>query len=214
MIPPALYAKNLQLAESVRHLPGCVVECGVWRGGMSAGLASVLGPDRNYFLFDSFEGLPPAQEIDGERAMKWQRDTASPSYYDNCSASEGFAREAMKLAGVQSAHFHPGWFKDTLPHFESTEPICLLRLDGDWYESTMQCLTYLFDRVTPGGLIVLDDYYAWDGCSRALHDYLSSHGAQERIRSLDDICYMIKLPSSREIQSDDDLSKQTTSHEN
>src|ERR1700736_2432942 len=84
MIDKYTYIKNLEIADSCRQVPGCVVECGVWRGGMSAGLADVLGPDREYFLFDSFEGLPPAEEIDGPAALLWQSNTQSPEYHDNC----------------------------------------------------------------------------------------------------------------------------------
>src|SRR5258708_35528739 len=64
MIPPLVYMGNLALAQRFKHIKGCVVECGVWRGGMSAGLAEVLGPERHYYLFDSFRGLPPPGEKD------------------------------------------------------------------------------------------------------------------------------------------------------
>src|SRR5437016_4177003 len=58
MIPPATYIRNLELAQRVQNVKGCIIECGVWRGGMIAGIAEVLGPDRDYLLFDSFEGMP------------------------------------------------------------------------------------------------------------------------------------------------------------
>jgi hypothetical protein len=78
MIPEGGFVQNLRLVESVRHISGCVVECGVWRGGMSAAMALLLGPDRTYYLFDSFEGLPPAKAIDGEAANHWQCDSEDP----------------------------------------------------------------------------------------------------------------------------------------
>jgi len=53
----------------------------------------------------------------------------------------------------------------------------LLRLDSDWYESTKQCLENLFDLVVDGGLVIIDDYYVWDGCARAVHDFLSKRGS-------------------------------------
>src|SRR6266705_1391984 len=65
MIPRESFVDNLRLAQRVSKLDGCVVECGVWRGGMTAALVSVLGAHRKYFLFDSFEGLPPAKPVDG-----------------------------------------------------------------------------------------------------------------------------------------------------
>jgi len=192
MAPEGLYVDTLLLAERVSALPGCVIECGVWRGGMSAGLATILGPHRNYFLFDSFEGLPQAREIDGEAALRWQSQTDAPDYWDNCSAPEDFAHRAMTLASARSFTLVKGWFDTTLPTFSPPEPIAFLRLDGDWYDSTIVCLQSLFDRVTPGGIIILDDYHLWDGCSRALHDFLSRTAAVERVREFNGICFLQK----------------------
>ncbi len=194
MIQPRVFVENLTLAELVREVPGCVVECGVWRGGMSAGMGKVLGPGRDYFLFDSFEGLPPAREIDGQAALEWQSAKDGPAYYDNCAAETKYAEKAMRQAGIKSFHLKKGWFEQTLPGFKPPAPIALLRLDGDWYDSTMVCLSHLFDFVTPGGLIILDDYYTWDGCSRALHDFLSRRSAAERIQSFGAVCFLEKKP--------------------
>lgn len=192
MVPPETYANNLRLAKMVQNVDGCVVECGVWRGGMIAGMVEILGEGRDYFLFDSFEGLPPAKEIDGAAALEWQRNTSSPEYHDNCSAPPEFAEKAMRRAAAKSFHLRKGWFTKTLPEFKPPVPIALLRLDADWYDSTMICLETLYDYVVPGGLILLDDYYTWEGCSRALHDFLSCRQASERIRALGDVCYLSK----------------------
>lgn len=166
---------------------------------MSAGLATVLGPSRTYYLCDSFEGLPAAQPIDGAAALAWQRNTESPDFHDNCSAPEHVAERAMKIAEARSFHLVKGWFNQTLPSLETTEPIALLRLDGDWYDSTMDCLLALYHRVPRGGLIIIDDYYAWDGCCRAIHDFLSSHSLSDRIRSEDNVCYIIKSSEAKPV---------------
>ncbi len=196
MIPPGTFAANLELAERAMNLDGCVVECGVWRGGMSAAIASVLGGEREYFLFDSFKGLPKAKEIDGIAALKWQQNTDDPNYYDNCTAEPEYAEQAMHLAGVRHFRLVQGWFENTIPGYTFPSPIALLRLDADWYDSTMICLDHLFPQVAPSGIIILDDYYTWDGCSRALHDYLSRHSASERIRSHKNVCYLQKASGS------------------
>lgn len=192
MVPRSMFIDNLRVATLAKDVPGCVVECGVWRGGMSAGIASLLGPSRTYYLFDSFEGLPPAQAIDGSKAIQWQQATDSSAYYDNCSAGEEFAHRAMRQAGARDVHLVKGWFSDTVPGFTPSAPIAVLRLDGDWYESTMTCLEGLYDKVAPGGLVILDDYYSWDGCSRATHDFLSRRSAVERIRVQGAVCYLVK----------------------
>lgn len=192
MIDEGEYGNNLSLAARVRDVPGCVVECGVWRGGMSAGLATVLGTDRHYYLCDSFAGLPPARPIDGESALRWQANTTGPRYHDNCAAEETFAIRAMAMAGIDSYSIVKGWFDDTLPRLSLDQPIALLRLDADWYDSTMTCLTTLYPRVAAGGLVVVDDYYTWDGCARAVHDYLSGTSSVERIRNEGGTCYIEK----------------------
>lgn len=193
MISHDLYLENLRVAYMhAGEIKGDVVECGVWRGGMSAGLSRVLGDRRNYYLFDSFEGLPEAKAIDGTEAIKWQGDVNSSTYYDNCKAEIGFAETAMKKAGARF-ELIKGWFSDTLPGFTATGTIALLRLDGDWYESTMDCLTNLYPKVVKNGVVIIDDYFTWEGCSKAVHDYLSSIKSASRIfTSAGGVCYLIK----------------------
>lgn len=185
------YCANLRLATRFKDLQGAIVECGTWKGGMVAGLACVCGAGRRYYLFDSFEGLPPAKEIDGERALRWQADTASPSYFDNCRATIEDAREAMRRAGVQDPVLVKGWFDDTLPKATIDGGIAVLRMDADWYDSTMCILENLFDQVVPGGCIIIDDYHSWEGCAKAIHDFLSHHGRPERINTYNDLVTFI-----------------------
>lgn len=193
MVKPPGFRHNLELARCFRNVPGLVVECGVWRGGMSAALATVLGPGRTYYLFDSFEGLPAPKELDGAQAKAWSEGNEAESYYDNCRADEETAAEAMRLAGVQKPVLIKGWFDQTLPHFVPPEPIAILRLDGDWYDSTMCCLTNLYDKVAPGGLVIIDDYHIWEGCTRAVHDFLSLRKLKEPVRQFDNmLAYLVK----------------------
>jgi O-methyltransferase len=194
MIPEFSYLANLALAEPAYKLEGAVVECGTWRGGMIAGIADLLGKSHRYHLFDSFEGLPPAKEVDGASAIEWQKDIHSPGYHDNCTAEVEWAERAMGMSAAASVNIHKGWFEDTLGAQPFAEPISLLLLDGDWYDSTMTCLENLFPKVVPGGLILIDDYHTWDGCSRAVHDYLSKHSKVERIREHNGVCYLVKAP--------------------
>ena len=113
MIGPKSYAGNLHLAAKVAGVSGSIVECGTWRGGMIAGIADVLGDDRQYYLCDSFEGLPPAKEIDGPAALAWQADTASPGHHNNCTASVEEARCAMVLSKARNFTILKGWFEST-----------------------------------------------------------------------------------------------------
>lgn len=191
MISRNIYVANLVLCSLKMPREGAIVECGVWRGGMSAGIADMF-PGRHHALFDSFEGLPPAKPIDGQSAIDWQNDKGSPAYFDNCSAEQAFAEKAMGMSAAGSFRLVRGWFSDTLPGCDIGDEIGLLRLDGDWYESTMDCLVNLYPKVRKGGLIIIDDYYAWDGCARAVHDFLSQHQLAERIEEFAGVAHIVK----------------------
>lgn len=191
MIPEDAFVCNLELCERFKDLAGSYVECGVWRGGMSAAIAEVIG-NKELHLFDSFEGLPPAKEIDGQEAIQWQKDVTSPHYYDNCSAEESAVIKAMTLAGHSRYLTYKGWFDQTLPKYNGG-PIAILRLDGDWYDSIMVSLRHLFPQVVSGGLVILDDYYTWDGCAKAVHDYLAQTQHPSRIYQWkNQVAYLIK----------------------
>jgi len=192
MVPLPTFSDNLALIEKhVGKGNGIVVECGVWRGGMSAAMAEIL-PKKKFFLFDSFEGLPEVAEIDGKAAAAWQADTESARYRNNCKAEIEEARSVMRKSNADF-ELIKGWFNQTLPDFSFDNEIDLLRLDGDWYESTMDCFTHLYPKVKKGGLVLIDDYFAWDGCSRATHDYLSRIKSESRIHmSANGVAYIIK----------------------
>jgi O-methyltransferase len=194
MLSESTFIDNIKLCKDFEHINGCFVECGVWRGGMSAAIAEALGNERAYYLYDSFEGLPVAKEIDGQDAINWQKDKTSPIYFNNCITEIDYAEEAMTLSKATNYKIIKGWFSDTLPQFNYTSGIAILRLDGDWYDSTIVCLNKLFDKVAKGGIIIIDDYYAWDGCARAIHDFFSKNNRTERIRqSVNGVCYVIKV---------------------
>jgi hypothetical protein len=141
---------------------------------MSAALMEIGGPKRQYLFFDSFEGLPPAEDIDGYAANVWQANSGSSFYYDNCAASieEFNATIRAVSAPADRIEVHKGFFSETFSDI-APPPIAILRLDADWYSSTMECLTKFWSSVLPGGLVLIDDYGTWDGCTKAVHDFLS-----------------------------------------
>ena len=191
LVPRAQFVDNLVVARRARSVPGDLVECGTWRGGMSAALAWAL-PNRHSVLLDSFEGLPDAKEIDGPAAVHWSTVLRD---HDNCTAEERCAHDAMARVGQTDYELVPGWFEDTVPVYARRQrPISVLRLDGDWYDSTMVCLRHLFPLVQTNGIVIIDDYFDWDGCSRAVHDYLADLGSADRLRTsrADEFAYIVK----------------------
>jgi len=193
MIPKNIFIENLALCNKIKNLTGCIVECGVYRGGMIAAMAELLGTKKSYYLFDSFKGLPSAQNIDGQKAKNWQSDKQSPHYFNNCKAEIEFAQKAMEMSGVKKYKLIKGWFSETMSNFKPDNKIAVLRLDGDWYKSTKECLNCLYKYVAKNGIIIIDDYYTWEGCSKAIHDFLSENKLSDRIyQSNNGVCYIIK----------------------
>lgn len=195
-------AVHFTAMETVRliaaGIPGVLVECGAWRGGCSMAMLlaqqAVFGHVvRPVHLLDSFAGLPPAADRDGPLARRWQAETDSPGYHDNCTVSEEQLLADITSLGFSEGEYfvHPGWFADTVPTLPvrlGETPIALLRLDGDWYDSTLVCLRHLEPHVAVEGTVLIDDYYAWDGCARAVHDYLAAGDHAYRIKSLAGLC--------------------------
>jgi O-methyltransferase len=165
-------------------IAGDLVEAGVWRGGaailMRAVLAAYEVHDRRVWLADSFMGLPPpdAQNFPADRGSALHEDkTFSVGLRE---VQKNFA--AYDLLDEQVA-FVPGWFKDTLPA-APIDRIAVLRLDADLYESTWQALTALYDRVSPGGFVVIDDYRTMPPCHRAVDDFRERNGITSRIHEI------------------------------
>ena len=84
-----------------------------------------------------------------------------------------------------------GWFEDTLATFVPPSPIAVLRIDCDWYASTMTCLRALFPHLAEDGILIADGYPDWDGYARAIHEYLAGYEGMARIKQFDDRLYYV-----------------------
>jgi O-methyltransferase len=185
----------IDLARLVRavlrfNVPGDFVECGSYAGGAGFLMAHLLREagirDRKVWLFDSFEGLPPPQEIDGAAAQDYAAHSNDPENYDNCRASfEEVRRTAKKLGLTGYTECIKGWFEETLPaHRKRIGPIAILRLDGNWYTSIRCCLDNLYDQVVDDGFVICHTYYTYDGCAAAVHEFLGQRRLPYRIESV------------------------------
>ena len=185
---------NLCQDVFTQGVPGCLVECGVWRGGSSAIMGLALRharEERNLHLFDSFEGLPEPGERDGAAAVTYSdgRSQGALASIHKCEAGlaevQGLLLEKLRLP-KKCVQFHVGWFQNTVPADAlSLGQIAVLRLDGDWYESTRVCLEHLYPLLSPGGVLILDDYFCWEGCRKATDEYRAAHGITVPIVQMD-----------------------------
>lgn len=158
-------------AERAR-VPGALVDCGVWNGGSTA-LLSAGAPSREVYAFDSFEGLPEAdEEVDGEGA------TSRAGW---CLGVEDNVRDALSRFGSRDRlHIVKGWFTDTFPReAQAVGDIAVLHADGDWYSSVLLTLQSFYEQISPGGFVAVDDYGIWSGAHRAVDEFRAAGGIDE-----------------------------------
>jgi hypothetical protein len=187
MVAPARLMNAYDCVRFVEEhgIGGDVAECGVWEAGcigLMARASERLGGRRRFHLFDSFVGLPAPTEEDA--------DVSGPKTGEliPVGACVGAREPAEKLfrdiLGIEPdrAVFHEGWFQDTVPAAaQSIESLAILRVDGDWYESTKICLEGLYDRVVEGGFVMIDDYGMFVGCRQAVDEFLADRGISRSI---------------------------------
>ena len=170
------------------EIPGDVIETGVWRGGASIFMRAVLEAygvtNRTVWVADSFRGLPPPD------TDRYPDDQGSDLHlYADLAVPVETVRSNFERYGLldDRVRFLEGWFRDTLPH-APIERLAVMRLDGDLYESTMDPLTSLYERLAPGGFVIVDDYLSIESCRTAVDDFRREHGIDDEIVEVDWSC--------------------------
>lgn len=165
-------------------IPGDFFEAGVCQGGASIFLRALqvtFGEEqRKTWAADSFEGLPPAT-LPQDEGLDF-----TESNYPWLAFSQERVEEHFRRYELWSDHVRlvKGWFSETLPGLDCG-PLSLLRLDADLYQSTMEVLVNLYDKVVPGGFVVVDDYGAFEACRLAIDDFRLGRNIQAPLKWID-----------------------------
>jgi len=175
-------AFDIVLKVEVKKLDGAIVECGVAEGGTSAMMAMTnkkfSSVKRIKWLFDSYEGLPEPTEEDykGNKTGDFIRPLTKGACLGTIDQVSELMFEKLKFS-KDEVHLVKGWFQDTLPIMKfKIGKIAVLRLDGDWYESTKVPLENLFDQVAVGGFVIIDDYATCYGSKKAVDEFIEDKG--------------------------------------
>jgi hypothetical protein len=180
-------------SEAIRieqeHLPGLFLEMGAALGGSAIVIASSKKRQRPLRVYDAFEMIPPPSENDGADAV--QRYSVIKSgvsagiggdryygYQDNLveKVTCSFTDYQLPLAVNQIALIK-GYFENTLT---VDEPVAFAHIDCDWYDSVMVCLTRITPKLVPGGTLVINDYFDWSGCKKAVDEYFQGKVSEFR----------------------------------
>lgn len=193
---------SYDMAKKYADSPGVYCECGVAAGAQI--IAMRYGaPNKLIHAFDSFEGIPqPSNKDDQMPGIKYfteEERLLLPNPGEQVLQTTGmtsvsvedFKNHMIKSgAGLDNLEIHKGWFEETMP-VNTVGDIAILRLDGDLYNSTMICLTFLFPKVIEGGCVIIDD---WElpGSKLACIEYFDTIGYYPKWEFVSNIAYFIK----------------------
>lgn len=188
----------LALIDAVRYLAqnriaGDIAECGVWRGGSMVAIALTLLSEndrsRTLYLYDTFSGMsaPTARDRDAagtpaEALLKGYRKGTGLW----CEAPLEDVRNNLAATGypADKVRFVVGKVEDTIPA-QVPGPLALLRLDTDWYESTLHELHHLYPLLVSRGVLIIDDYGHWQGSRQATDEYFATRGEKPLLQRID-----------------------------
>jgi O-methyltransferase len=167
------------------NIPGDFIETGVWRGGCCILMRGILAvneiTDRKVYVADSFTGVPPPRPDVYPADRDLRLDLNAELAVSLAIVKENFRRYGLLDDQVV---FVEGLFSETLPVLDAG-PFALVRLDGDLYESTHIALHYLYPKLSPGGLLIVDDYGVVKPCRQAVDDYRAEHNIDAPINWID-----------------------------
>lgn len=180
-------------------IPGAILECGVWKGGsMMMAAYSLLDAgcrDRDLYLYDTYAGHPQPDaerdvDIHGKHLVEeYRKRQSSDGFSDWARVSIEEVEANMRSTGYPSEKIHliKGKVEDTIPA-KSPQQIAILRLDTDWYESTLHTLDHLFPRLAVGGVLIIDDYGHMKGAKMAVDEYFAKIGKNYLLTRVDYSC--------------------------
>lgn len=177
------------------NIVGDIVECGVWKGGSSMIAALTMrnlkSTRRKIYLYDTYAGMTEPTWFDESfdstnPAFGYWKKNMSGVINKWCYSSLNEVRLNLFSTGYPRTKlmFVEGDVEKTIP---KTMPrkISLLRLDTDWYKSTYHELNYLYPLLSPGGVLIVDDYGHWKGARRAVDEYLKENKIRILLNRID-----------------------------
>lgn len=203
MLPEIRLQSIYTLAKycELKHIEGDFCECGSWKGG-AAGLMALTNirygvKRRNLHVFDIFDDIcAPDINKDGDRAIgdalklsdvkteselkNYPKKRPLRGFYRNVGGKGTLSDNKKLFSDIKynrkHVHFYKGWFEDTMSKaVNKIHQIAFLHIDGDWYSSVKTSLDYLYPKVSLGGIVAIDDYGYYEGCTKAVDEFVKNH---------------------------------------
>ncbi|HVX12702.1 MAG TPA: TylF/MycF/NovP-related O-methyltransferase [Pirellulales bacterium] len=169
-----------------RNVPGDIIECGCWRGHSSFMISKLIaesGQKRTFHIFDSFEGGLSDRTTEDSGLFAPQSAEAVKQQKQAFYSTEEEVRST--LAPFDFYKLYPGWIPDRFPEV-AERSIALVNIDVDLYQPIRDSLRFFYPRLSPGGVIVVDDYGTtdWPGATKAVDEFLKENDVTFSIETL------------------------------
>ncbi len=178
---------------------GTLIEAGCALGGSAIVMTAAKSRSRSLAIYDTFGTIPPPSEKDeidsknryDEIAKGEAKGLGGDAYYGYLPDLLNKVKDNFANANYpheeNAISFIEGLYETTL---YPQEPVALAHIDCDWYDSVMVCLERITPHLSYGGILVIDDYYHWSGCKKAVDEYFKDkmsdfkfrHGSRLQIR--------------------------------
>lgn len=176
-----------ELANTVKavdsaNVEGAIVEAGCALGGSSIVISRTKKEGRDFYVYDIFGTIPGPGEQDPDVAHQRYKEIIEgksegidgDKYYGYQNSLLDIVKQKFKDFGVEpeknNVSFVQGLYEQTM---RIDFPVALAHIDCDWYDSVMVCLKQIVPNMVSGALLILDDYYYWPGCKKAVDEYFS-----------------------------------------
>lgn len=177
--------KSCILNIEKKGIEGCFLEAGCALGGSSILIAKNKHKARALKVYDVFGLIPAPSEKDGEDVQtRFAKIKDGESNGIGGGKYYGYEEELLQKVKKnfidfnislekEQIHFIQGLYEDTMVNLK--EPIAFAHIDCDWYDSVIVCLEHIVPNLMRGGVLIIDDYYAWSGCTKAIDDFFKEN---------------------------------------
>lgn len=161
---------------------GIIIETGCAVGGSALVIAAAKQRQSPFYIYDTFDMIPPPTRQDGPDAHeRYETIISGQAQGIHNAAYYGYQNELMQQVRRNfirhgfnleddNIHLVQGLYEEMLI---VTEPVAFAHIDCDWYDSVLTCLERIEPHLVPGGALVIDDYFTWDGCKKAVDTYFA-----------------------------------------
>lgn len=156
---------------------GAFAECGVFQGFSAYMLRSLMqsaqAVPKAFHLIDSFEGLSPPEEADRLLIDGMLQDNVHKAGHFKVDMDTVYAR----FSGLENVYWHKGWIPEVLDELPE-QAWAFVHIDVDLHRPTKTALEYFLPRLSPGGIIVNDDFASpqFPGAGQAWREVLEPQG--------------------------------------